>query len=517
VIIEDVLKVMMKYMGFGWRSIKQHGRRCLTVVTVGLLVSGPAWGYLPDLGDPASAIITPEEEYLLGQQLLVDVRNQLPMIDDAELNYYLSNLGSQLLNVSENTNFPFTFAIVDDDQLNAFAMPGGIIVLHRAIIETSESEGELASVVAHEIAHVTQRHMARMFQSSKGLSLKTALGVLAAILIGTQDSEAGQAALYGTMAAGQSERLAFTRENEREADRIGREILKRAKYDVNDMSKFFTRLKQASLSNPDAIFEFLRTHPLTDQRIADSLIPHGEHKYEILDRDEIEFKFARARIKALYQRPDLRRKSLHAEIDINATPDEIYMVALQNFLAGNFNKSSALLKTLREPFASLLAVELLNARILAGNNNNKAALNKLTELDALYPDNPAIMEELSRVWIDNGESPKAYKLLNKYARLKDIDINLLKLKAEAARLIGKRGNSHEALAEYYYYSGDVVRALEQVKIALGQADISKIMRARLEQNVSDLGPVVKRILKKQRRNTERSQLAPEISASIAPR
>lgn len=504
----------MKTQYSQWQLIRRCLQHCLKVMLITLVISGPAWGYLPDLGDPASAIITPEEEYLLGQQLLVDVRNQLPMIDDAELNYYLSNLGAQLTNVSENTNFPFTFAIVDDDQLNAFAMPGGIIVLHRAIIESSESEGELASVVAHEIAHVTQRHMARMYQSSKGLSVKTALGVLAAILIGSQNSEAGQAALYGTMAAGQSERLAFTRDNEREADRVGREILRQAKYDVNDMSKFFTRLKQASLNNPDEIFEFLRTHPLTDERIADSLIPRGEEDYEIIERDEIEFKFARARIKALYQRPDLRRKSL-GNVNINATPDEIYLVALQNFLSGDFSASTALLKKLREPYSSLLAVELLQARIFAATNNNKAALGKLTELDALYPDNPAILEELSRVWIDNNESLKAYNLLNKYARLKDVDINLLKLKAEAARTIGKRGNSHEALAEYYYYSGDVVRALEQVKIALAQTNISTVMRSRLEQNVADLDPVVKRILKKQKRAERSSPIAPELRRSFS--
>ena len=504
----------MKLQHFAnWQMIRTCVQRSLMALIIAIGISSPAWAYLPDLGDPASAIITPEEEYLLGQQLLVDVRNQLPMIEDAELNYYLSNLGAQLTNVSENTNFPFTFAIVDDDQLNAFAMPGGVIVLHRAIIETSESEGELASVVAHEIAHVTQRHLARMFQNSKGLSLKTALGVLAAILVGSQNSEAGQGLLYGTLAAGQTERLAHSRENEREADRVGREILRQAKYDVNDMSKFFARLKEASLSNPDEIFEFLRTHPLTDERIADSLIPRHEESHEVLDRDEIEFKFARARIKALYQRPDLRRKSIE-KTDINATPDEIYLAALQNYLAGNFTESSELLKKLREPFSSVLAVELLNARLLA-TNNGKAAQDKLTELDALYPNNPAILEELSRVWIDNNQSPKAFKLLNKYASLKDVDINLLKLKAEAARIIGKHGSSHEALAEYYYYSGDVVRALEQVKIALAQSDISKVMRSRLEQNVADLGPVVKRILKKQRRAERNPPLTQEMRSSFS--
>ncbi len=477
------------------------------------LLSPQGFAHLPDLGDPADAVITPDEEYKLGQQLLVDVRNQLPMIDDAELNYYLNNLGSQLTNVSENTNFPFTFAIVDDSTLNAFAMPGGVIVLHRAIIETSETEGELASVLAHEIAHVTQRHMARMYENSKGLSLKTALGVLAAILIGTQNSEAGQAALYGTMASGQSERLAFTRENEREADRVGREILNSAKYDVNAMTRFFTRLKEASNNNPDEILEFLRTHPLTDQRIADSMLARNEQENEIEERDEIEFKFARARLKALHERPDLRRNYLD-RYDIDAQPEEIYLAALRHYLAGKYSQATNLLNDLRDPYTSLLSVQLLQARLLAASKNNSAALKKLQEMDQLYPDNPAILEELSRVWINNGDAPKAYKLLGKYTSLKEVDINLLKLKAEAARIIGKHGNSHEALAEYYYYSGDVVRALEQVKIALQQKNISNIMRTRLEQNVSDLEPVVKRIMKKQKRQQERNQLAPELQAAF---
>jgi len=477
------------------------------------LLSAQSFAYLPDLGAPADAIITPEEEYKLGQQLLVDVRNQLPMIDDAELNYYLNNLGSRLTNVSDNTFFPFTFAIVDDSTLNAFAMPGGIIVLHRAIIETSETEGELASVLAHEIAHVTQRHMARRYESSKGLSLKTALGVLAAILIGTQNSEAGQAALYGTMASGQNERLAFSRENEREADRVGREILNRAKYDVNAMTRFFSRLKEASHNNPDEIVEFLRTHPLTDQRIADSMMARSDEENIVEERDEIEFKFARARLKALHERPDLRRNYLDRK-DINAQPEEIYLAALRHYLAGKLTQSSGLLDDLREPYTSVLSVQLLRARLLAASNNGSAALARLQEMDQLYPDNPAILEELSRIWINNGDAPKAYKLLNKYPRLKDVDINLLKLKAESARIIGKAGNSHEALAEYYYYSGDVVRALEQVKIALRQKDISNIMRTRLEQNVSDLEPVVKRILKKQKRQQEIDPLASELQAAF---
>ena len=477
------------------------------------LLSAQSFAHLPDLGDPADAVITPDEEYRLGQRLLVDVRNQLPMIDDAELNYYLSNLGSQLTNVSENTNFPFTFAIVDDSTLNAFAMPGGIIVLHRGIIETSESEGELASVLAHEIAHVTQRHMARRFESSKGLSLKTALGVLAAILIGSQNGEAGQAALYGTLASGQSERLAFSRENEREADRIGREILNNAKYDVNDMTRFFTRLKEASHNNPDEIVEFLRTHPLTDQRIADSMLARNEQENEIEERDEIDFKFARARLKALHERPDLRRNYLDRK-DINAKPEEIYKASLRHYLAGKYPQATDLLNDLREPYTSLLSVQLLQARLLAANKNNTAAIKRLQEMDQLYPDNPAIIEELSRVWISNDEAPKAYTLLGKYPSLKDVDINLLKLKAEAARIIGKSGNSHEALAEYYYYSGDVVRALEQIKIALRQKNLSSIMRTRLEQNVSDLEPVVKRIRKKQRRQQVRAPLASGLQAAF---
>ena len=243
-------------------------RRVLRVLAIGTLC---AWlplaaigqNQLPDFGDASSAALSPADERELGAIFMRQIRAQLPVIDDPEIEDYAQSLGYKLLSGAGEGSLDFYFFVIADPIINAFAIPGGYIGIHSGLITSTESESELAAVIAHEIAHVTQRHIARSIAAAEGTQYATLAAVIAGILIGTQNSQAGQAAIAGATAAGTQSRLNFTRSNEQEADRVGINMMAKAGYDPRAMPAFFEKLDTASryYSKPP---EFLSTPPGND-------------------------------------------------------------------------------------------------------------------------------------------------------------------------------------------------------------------------------------------------------------
>ncbi len=439
---------------------------------------------LPDIGDSASQVITPDEEYHLGRKLLQDIRTQLPVVEDLELNHYINNLGYRLVSASNDIHFPFTFLIIDDDQINAFAMPGGIVAVNRGLIALAETEAELAAVLSHEIAHVTQRHLARFYQKSRGTDLKTALGILAAAIISSYSPDAGQAAFYGTLAANVDSKLRFTRTNERDADRVGRKILRQAGYGTSAMQSFFKKLEQASLNDPDQVSEFLQTHPLTSSRISDNLDlsqpGKGQKKTDTLD-----FRLAKSRLYAISAPlPDLLSR---ARLLANThEPEALYLRALALLRSHQPAAARKLLQKGDPAFTRHLSVRLLTIRALVAEGKHQQAIEQAEMLYTDYSQHPAVLGVLAEALLQSDKPQKALQLLKRTEVSFETWPELLKLKADAAKRAGFIGQSHEALAEYYYYRGNIPLTLEHVKLALKAPGISAVMRARLEQNKKDL-------------------------------
>jgi predicted Zn-dependent protease len=225
---------------------------------------------LPDIGDPTGTSFTPLQEQQLGEAFYRNLHSQLEISQDSEVNDYIQNLGQRLTANSDKPEQPFHFFIVNSAQINAFAGPGGYIGVNAGLILASETESELASVMAHEIAHVTQRHLFQTFQDSSRLSLPMAAAMLAAMLVGSQSSQAGQAALLATQAAMAQHQINFTRDNEAEADRVGMQILSKSTFDPRGMPAFFERLQQSTRFSGHSAPEFLLTHPVTTSRISDT-------------------------------------------------------------------------------------------------------------------------------------------------------------------------------------------------------------------------------------------------------
>ncbi|WP_370261482.1 M48 family metallopeptidase [Limnobacter sp.] len=224
---------------------------------------------LPSLGDAGSTELSVQDERRLGALIMKDYRAFGAVNTDPEITAYLSRLGSRIVQAASESPSNFEFFLVTDKSVNAFAMPGGYIGVHTGLIATARTESELASVLAHEVGHVTQRHIARRFGEQRQSSLVATAAMIAALLVAGSNPQAAT----GIMAAGAGysidQQLAFSRDAEREADRVGFVTLQRAGYDPQGMVDFFGRLQQASRLYENNAPAYLRTHPLTTERIAD--------------------------------------------------------------------------------------------------------------------------------------------------------------------------------------------------------------------------------------------------------
>ena len=266
-----------------------------------LLAVSPVFGQrLPDLGDVSQSDLSPVQERRLGEGIMREIRADRSYSDDAEISHYLNTLGYRLVSAGGESHQEFDFPD-PRSQINAFALPGGFIGVNRLIL-AAQSESELASVVAHEIAHVTQKHIARMLVAQKQSAITSLAGLAVAILASRVSSELSQAAVVASQAGAVQSALNFTRDNEREADRVGFQSLEHAGFDPQAMPLFFERLQRSTRFYETAAPSYLRTHPLTYERIADMQNRAQNLHYRQVP-DSLDFQLIRAKLKALQDSP----------------------------------------------------------------------------------------------------------------------------------------------------------------------------------------------------------------------
>ena len=253
---------------------------------------------LPRLGDPSADELSPQAERRLGESIMRQIRRDPVWLDDADVVDYINRLAAPLSATAAAGSTSFEFFALLDPSINAFALPGGYIGVHTGLLTAADSESEVAAVLAHEIGHVTQRHIARMLAQQKQVSLVTMAGMVLALLAARSNP---QAAMGGVLIGGEMARsnmLSFSREAEREADRVGFEILRQAGFDMQSMVSFFGRLQQASRFYETNAPAYLRTHPVTGERIGDMQLRLRDTRYR-QRADSMEFQLLRARLRAL--------------------------------------------------------------------------------------------------------------------------------------------------------------------------------------------------------------------------
>lgn len=493
---------------------------------MGPLLSNPlaAAVDLPDMGSPARAALSPEEEKRLGDAFMRNIRQSLTIVDDPEVSEYIQSLGYRLVENIDHPEFNFEFFVVDDPQINAFAGPGGHVGVNSGLILATQTESELAAVLAHEISHVTQHHIARAIEDAQKSRLPMAAGLLAAILLGIQNPQMGAAALTATEAGSIQHQITFTRAHEEEADRIGIGLLARAGFNPMAMADFFERLQKLTRLSEDNIPAFLQDHPVTQDRIAEA---RGRARQLMADMtfkpdpDTFNYLLIRAKLRVLTTSDANKsiayfESKLQAEggvdavagvkggLDTNRTADVAvpqpasgvggtvheadeygYAEALLN--AGQYARARPVMHRLLADNPNKIAYLIAAANLDMGEGHGKAALQIFTDALKLYPHSHALIVSYVHALLQSGLPRQATQLLQEHMRTQTPSPDLYGLLARAQGQAGDAIEAHQSLAEYYYLSGQTSTAIEQLNIALSMSreqddpfQTSRI-KARLEQ------------------------------------
>ena len=434
--------------------------------------SGAAPQNLPDMGEPADATLSPLEEQRLGDEFMRQIRAGLPLVRDVQLEEYIQALGTRLALASGKAGErAFGFFIIDDEAINAFAIPGGYVGINAGLIEAMNREEQLAGVVAHEIAHVTQRHHARSFATGNRASLSAAAAVLAAVLIGQASPEAGQAALAAGLAATQQSAINFTRSNEIEADRIGIEILGNAQYDAGAMAESFTILRRRNNLNTFASgLEYLRTHPLDNDRIAEA----ADRAAAQPARDPVpqtDFALFKARLAVLTSDDAAQlERTYRATLDEGGHHERIgarYALALSALRTDRVEQATAHLDVLDGLAPAHPMVELLRAEALEAEGEESGSRDRLLALADLYPERYSIVEKRVEQLARAGRFAEAKRVARRYLRDAESPEPLAwRQLAGLEQRLGDTAASHESLARYFESLDELQRAEGQLELAL---------------------------------------------------
>lgn len=456
------------------RATPSKLRSMLFAGTLGLgLTLTAGWGLaqqnLPNMGEPADSALSPIEEQQLGAQFMRQIRASFPLVRDVLTTEYIQNLGNRLAVASgKSTQLDFTFFVINDDQINAFAIPGGYVGINIGLIDAMDREEQLAGVVAHEVAHVTQRHHARAFALGNQYSIRTAATILAAILIGTASSEAGQAALAAGLAVNQQAAVNFTHSNEVEADRIGIEILTNALYNPTAMAESFAILRrQNNLNTSRGALQYLRTHPLDENRIAEAK-DRARAAANRPDAPQTNFQLFKARLAVLatQDKGQLLRK-FQAQFATQPSVETTYGIALLHLEANRLDDAITFLDKLQNIAPQHPQVGLARAQVLERKGDLDASLALLKRLYENYPERYSILEKLVDLQTRKRQLSMAIQTTKQYLR-RITNPNPLAWRqlASLQQQLDQPAESHESLARYFIGLNELNRALNQFKLAL---------------------------------------------------
>jgi predicted Zn-dependent protease len=444
---------------------------------------------LPEMGDSAGMLISPDEEKKLGEAFFRSLHAQIEINQDSEIQEYIRTIGEKLVSHSDTPSYPFHFFVVMENNINAFAGPGGYIGVNSGLILMTEAESELASVIAHEIGHVTQRHLYRSYEASSRLSIPMMAATLGAILLGTQSPQAGQAAIMAIQAGSVQFQINFTREHEEEADRVGMQTLSLSTYDPRAMPTFFERMQQSTRYSGQNIPEFLRTHPVTASRISDSRGRADNYPYKQYP-DSLPYQLIKTKLLVLLANDSNEIKAILQARLTQGLPEQRtvaqYGLGLLALKTQNFVEAEAIFQNLTKlnPEQSHYAAAL--ARTALESNNYKLASTRFQKLAAQFPENDAIKIEYVRALLKAGEPLNAKKLLLTLSFKIQQQPIFSELLAQIYGDLNQPAESHRYLADYYFAMGATQQAILQIRLAQQIRGISPQMQSILRDKLTFL-------------------------------
>lgn len=436
---------------------------------------------LPALGDTASEDLSPIAERRLGESIMADARRQRALLEDAELTEYVNRLGGDLATASARVGemgavapADIQFFVVPDRMINAFALPGGFVGLNTGLLLAAQTESELASVFAHEMGHVTQRHIARMISEQKSTTPALLGAMILAILAsrsgGASSGDVAQAAVAGSQAAAIQQQLNFSREAEREADRLGFQTLVAAGFEPQGMPDFFQRLQQSTRLYENNAPGYLRTHPLTTERIADAQNRARGLGYR-QRVDSAEFYLARMRAQVLQENSvaGLRQvlaqlRSMRIERGVSLAAQH-YGIAVALWALGDTHAARMALAEARKTLPAHPWFEKLAADIAMKAGESVRALESVRAAQARWPESRPLRLVLAQVWLGAGQPIQAVSYLRDQTALYPGDAKLYQLLGQSYEALGQRVRQHQALAEMYRLEGWLAAAVDQLETA----------------------------------------------------
>ncbi|MFN3544568.1 MAG: M48 family metalloprotease [Thiobacillus sp.] len=427
---------------------------------------------LPDLGEVSRQYFSDQEEQALGRAIMRDVYTDPRYLDDPEIETYLNQLGYRLVSVSPRNQRVFTFFVVDDPTINAFAMPGGNIGVHTGLLLAAQNESELAGVVAHEIAHVTQDHIARMVAAQTQSQWPTMAALALALLASRSNPNVASAAIASTQAYSIQNQLNYSRDYEREADRLGYDMLTRAGFDPRGMSGFFNRLQRASRFYDSSAPAYLRTHPLTSDRIADMEARSESAPYQQV-QDSLDFQLVRARLRARDGTPHdavVAARSALKERRFSSETAARYTLVSALLRARAFGEAEAELKPLLAGPTVHPMIQQLAAQLALGAGNGDLALQRFEAGTAAHPGYRPLRYGHLAALLAAGRNAEALAIAERLLQLYPLDRRMWRLAAQAHAQLGHRLQSHRAQAEALALGGNLVAAVEQLDLGIRAGD-----------------------------------------------
>lgn len=472
-------------------SACHFAKRFLLFVAAAGLVLGPGLPHadeinLPDIGSPADAVLSKSDEAQIGRAIMRNIRASGQLVEDPLITEYINDIGHRLSSQVNQGDHQFTFFVVDDPHVNAFALPGGYIGVHTGLLEATRNEDELAGVLAHEIAHVTQRHIARAVHANQRQSILSTAIMLGAILAGA--AGAGGDAMQGAIAVAQGtavqQQINFTRSNEYEADRVGIGALADAGFDPQGMASFFEVISDNTRPVEARVPEFLRTHPVSSARIAEARGRARDYP-NAGSEDSTNYGLARARLMVAAARTTEAAVSrFEQESYENQSDAERYGRATAYMRAGRFDEANRIFEELISKDQKVIPYHIGLAEAQLGLERIDAARTTFERARELFPRNVPLIVHYAQALLQLDDPGFAHSILLDLLNNVPPTPEQVRLIARAAIDAGDVAEAHYYMAEYSFMTGDLVQGVNFLRQALRVPDLEEIQRIRFEARIN---------------------------------
>ncbi|MGJ8694293.1 MAG: beta-barrel assembly-enhancing protease [Thalassotalea sp.] len=440
---------------------------------------------LPEIGAAGTSVLSIEKERIIGEAMMRQLRSQQGVMNDPVLMEYINTLGNNMVKNANDVNYAFEFFLINNNDINAFAFFGGHIGVHSGLITTASNESELASVIAHEISHVTQRHLARKIEAQSRTQPLSTAGLISGILIALVNPTVGMAALSTSIAASQQASINYTRSNEQEADRVGIALLANSGFDPYGAPNFFGKLaeKYRYTTKPPAM---LLTHPLPDSRISDARIRAQSYPVRPL-APSLNFELAKARIISRYQNNPsdnitfFEKQLSKKRYAIKEAAE--YGLAISYFENKEYDKAQALLsELLMKDSKNLFYLDVLSDIGIATKAFDKT-IEMLTNMHKLMPNNQVVSLNFANVLLEAGKIEEAGQLLRDFLLVKPEHFIAYDLLSAVYKKQNDTAMMHATQAEIYALLGAYPRAVDALQTAYTHANKQPLLRKRFKARI----------------------------------